>query len=227
MKLKTHLIKNASGLKRQNFNHMVDFVKQTLQANGGDYATIRQQMRALMEFMSTEACQNLNVDLTKLKQVYEYLFTNNHDIIAWWKTPSAGKALYEKFSEPTANNVSFRREVHGIEVLRNQADQKPVIHFGRSDGNYIWVEGRLLFTDQSIVFHHEQHNHTVGLSDVNVGNHAEFKFNHLKQLTQVVYRTLDAELGEFWSEDQVFNLATEHDLTQTSKPAAENQGLTK
>lgn len=191
--------------KKKKIHNLVDFIKDALTSNGGNYNDIHQKLLTISNFAKSAKKYGVNCDLTRINETLQDFFTPQKDIKFNPFKDIPFMAFYTK--KDGLNFYNYR----GVTVIQDEQSKKPIMYFGRRNKNAEThrKDTAFWFGENAVILMDEWHANYDEIPLFGNGTYAEFTFDDDNKITKIVFRYItDSKLG-FWSEEQVCEFDSE------------------
>lgn len=185
-------------IRKKKIKNLVDFIENSLIANGGNYEDIHSKLLAISEFAKSAKDLGVDCDLSRIDETLQDFFTPQKDIKFTPFKDIPYRAFYFK-----KDGWSFYNH-RGVTVVQDEKAQKPVLYYGRrhAKAERHAKDTILCFGDDTIIFRNEYSAHYDEIPLWTGGTHAEFTFDQDNNISKVTWRKITNSRLKFWSKPQ-------------------------
>lgn len=195
---KQSLVSPASK-KKKKARSIVEFVRDSLTENGGNYDDIHQKLLAISTFAKSAKQYGVKCSLGRIDEALAEFFTEQEGIKLYPFKNVPYRAFYTK--KDGWNRYNYR----GVTVIKDANAQKPVLYYGQRNENAEThrKDVILCFDDDAVILRDESLARYDEIPLYGDGTHAEFYFDEQNHITSIKFRYITHPRLGFWSSEEV------------------------
>ncbi len=199
-------IKNILRSKKEKHSkNLIDFIRQGIEQNDGDYDRISKRMFVISEFFKSIKDDPTTRGFSGLTSAYNDFFVSSDRIKNVIFSDTDHSALYTK--EYKKHNITldkdiYQKTLHGVAVTTELNSNSPILYFGarRSLAEKMREDTGILFMDDGIVYHNEGLTRYDEIPLYGKGAHGDFHFDSQDRLTSVTIKTMTEPRLGWWGD---------------------------